>query len=82
MRGREALDWSNDSCPVSNEPAKEALPRMGDFAEFICDTCGRFRISLSSLKEIRLHDAPSRQGFLESAKRAAPKGSIPFIKDI
>jgi hypothetical protein len=76
------MDWSNDDCPVSNEPAREALPRIGDFAEMICPTCGRFRISRSSLETIRHYEADDRLAFLEKAKREAQGGAIPFIMGV
>jgi hypothetical protein len=74
------MDWSNDNCPVSNEHVREALPRNADFAEFICETCGRFRITGSAMAEIRHKDRPEREALLAKAKARAEKdGSIPMI---
>lgn len=61
------MDWSTDNCPICNAAVKEALPRMGDFAEFICDACGRFRIPGTALETARHEDNPeirvaARQG--------------------
>ena len=74
------MDWSNDSCPVCRQDAREALPRMGDFAEIICDDCGRYRISGSSLEVMRHEDdADIRKSALRHAIRDAG-GNMPFIK--
>lgn len=73
------MNWTNDNCPVSNEPAQEALPRMGDFAEIICPSCGRFRISGTALEMIRNRDPDGRERALAEAKRRAPEGEIPLI---
>ncbi|WP_146097152.1 hypothetical protein [Brucella oryzae] len=74
------MDWSNDSCPVCRQDAREALPRMGDFAEIICDDCGRYRISGSSLEVMRHEDdADIRKSALQHAITDAG-GNMPFIK--
>lgn len=76
------MDWSNDNCPVCRQQAREALPRMGDFAEIICEDCGRYRISGSSLKAMRHEDDPAvRMAALGEAKRVGrAAGAMPFIK--
>ncbi|TWA35482.1 hypothetical protein [Sinorhizobium medicae] len=71
------MNWIN--CPISNEPAQEALPRLGDFAEFTCPTCGRFRITGTALEMIRSRDFDGRQFVLTQAKCKAPEGEIPVI---
>ncbi|WP_234895721.1 hypothetical protein [Sinorhizobium medicae] len=73
------MNWINDDCPVSNEPAQEALSRLGDFAEFTCPTCGRFRITGTALEMIRGLDLDGRQFALTQAKSKAPEGKIPVI---
>lgn len=76
------MNWSVDKCPVTQETAQEALPRMGDYSEHICPTCGRFRISGSSREAIRHYRLNERVAFLDEAKRRAAKGEIPFISGI
>lgn len=73
------MDWSNDYCPISNEEVKEALPRSADFAEFICPTCGRFRITGTAMKIVRTKELQDRLAVLDEAKRRAPNGIIPLI---
>lgn len=74
------MDWSNDNCPVCRGPAREALPRMGDYAEIICDDCGRYRISGSSLESMRHEDdADVRRSALQHSIDEAGT-SMPFIK--
>ncbi|WP_457812052.1 hypothetical protein [Sinorhizobium meliloti] len=70
---------TNGDCPVSNEPAQEALPRLGDFVEITCPTCGRFRITRTALEMIRGRDLDGRQFALTQAKRKALEGKIPVI---
>ncbi|GEC42306.1 hypothetical protein EME01_63780 [Sinorhizobium meliloti] len=65
--------------PRLNEPAQEALPRLGDFAEITCPTCGRFRITRTALEMIRGRDLDGRQFALTQAKRKALEGKIPVI---
>lgn len=74
------MDWSNDTCPVCRRDAREALPRIGDFAEIICDDCGRYRISGSSLEAMRHEDDydTRRAALLIAANNAG--GAMPFIK--
>lgn len=75
------MNWTNDNCPICELPAEEALPRMGDFAEFICDDCGRYRITGTALETIRTKDITNRRALLERAKAiAAAEGKhIPEI---
>lgn len=81
-RARQVMTWTSDHCPISDEPAQEALPRDGDFAEFNCPTCGRFRIAISSLKKIRNYARDDRTALLYQAVRNAPKDAIPVVRDI
>lgn len=69
------MNWTNDNCPVCDKPAKEALPRMGDFAEIICDDCGRYRITGTALETIRASNVPNRQAILDRAKAIAAEGN-------
>lgn len=75
------MDGSDDKCPICKGVAKEALPRIGDFAEFICDVCGRFRITGTALETARHEDNPEiRIAALDRAHaRAAAVKSIPQI---
>lgn len=74
------MNWSNDRCPVCRHDAREALPRMGDFAEIFCSDCGHYRISGSSLEVMRHEDdAGIRKTALQHAIKDAG-GNIPFIK--
>jgi predicted RNA-binding Zn-ribbon protein involved in translation (DUF1610 family) len=71
------------TCPISDEPVHEVLPRTGDFAEFDCPGCGRFRISRTALKTIKNKSRAEREALLNSARSNAQGGEgIPFIKDI
>lgn len=73
------MDWSNDNCPVCRQGAREALPRMVDFAEIICEECGRYRISGSSLEVMRHEDdSDLRRAALDKAINSAGE-DIPFI---
>ena len=75
------MDWSNDNCPVCRGSAREALPRMGDFAEIICDSCGRYRISGTAIEVMRHDDDDARRTrILEQAKLDANDGAIPFVQ--
>ncbi len=75
------MDWSNDTCPVCRQQGREALPRIGDFAEFICDDCGRYRISGSSMELMRHEDDyEARRAALDQAISTADGRAIPFIK--
>ncbi|HEY8574923.1 MAG TPA: hypothetical protein VIL88_01145 [Devosia sp.] len=66
-------------CPVSGEQATEH-PTTGDYREYDCPTCGRFRISRTVLA-LAPDNPETLKAALETAKRAAP-GEIPFISNI
>ncbi len=71
------------TCPISNEPLLEVLPKIGDFAEFICPSCGRFRISRTALKTIKKKSREEREILLNKARSNAQGGDgIPSIRDI
>jgi predicted RNA-binding Zn-ribbon protein involved in translation (DUF1610 family) len=71
------------TCPISDEPVHEMLPRVGDFAEFICPSCGRFRISRRALRLIKNLSRGRRETLLNKARSDAQGGEgIPFIRSI
>jgi hypothetical protein len=63
------MNWSNDTCPPSNQQAQEMLPRMGDNVEFNCPSCGRFRISGTAFEVIRSFPEVTRKSALDKAKK-------------
>ncbi|MDR6759486.1 hypothetical protein J2Y48_004802 [Mycoplana sp. BE70] len=72
--------WSNATCPVTDEPAREMDPRIGDNVEFVCRTCGHFRVTGSALKTMRHFPVSARQRALSRATdRAARDGSMPTL---
>jgi hypothetical protein len=72
---------TNDRCPVSNEAVQQAPPRVGDFAEIICPTCGRFRVSQSSLHQLaQMPTELSLNALSKAKKRAEIEGhEVPHI---
>ncbi|WP_017993928.1 hypothetical protein [Rhizobium leguminosarum] len=75
------MTWTNNNtCPVCEGTTKEALPKMGDTTEVICDTCGRYRITDSAKEEFRHKEQDERYAILERAKGiAATKGGMTAI---
>jgi len=75
------MNWTlNNKCPVCDESTKEALPKLGDTTEVICDTCGRYRITDSAKEEFRHKEQDERHAILERAKGiAATKGGMTTI---
>lgn len=74
------MNWTNDNCPVSDEPAQEMVPRMGDNVEFVCPTCGRFRVTGTAMELIRHSPLHDRSRALRRAlKRAERDGGMPKI---
>ena len=47
------MAWVDDLCPMTDEPAKRLTKTTGDFSEFICPSCKRFRISHSALETLK-----------------------------
>lgn len=76
------MNWTLDRCPISDEAAQEALPRVGDFVEIICQSCGRFRISGSALETARHLDKKHKLEILNEAKRVTRDGKIPYIQNL
>ncbi|MFA1625227.1 hypothetical protein ACDY96_21280 [Rhizobium mongolense] len=73
------MNWTNDICPISNEPAQEDLSGIEDVVEFICPTCGRFRITGTALAMILHRDPDARVFALAQAKMKAEEGEIPTV---
>ncbi|CAN7450550.1 hypothetical protein LJR235_002901 [Pararhizobium sp. LjRoot235] len=73
------MNWTNDTCPISLEPAQEELSGIEDVVEFICPTCGRFRITGTALAMILHRDPDTREAALAQAKTKAKEGEIPTI---
>jgi hypothetical protein len=73
------MNWTNDTCPISDEPAQEELSGIQDIAEFICPSCGRFRITGTALAMILHRDPDARESALAQAKMMAEPGKIPVI---
>jgi predicted RNA-binding Zn-ribbon protein involved in translation (DUF1610 family) len=72
-----------DRCPISDEPAEVAIPTDGDFAEFDCPSCGRFRISRTALKAIKRLPRKEKEALLNKARSDAQGGEgIPLIRNI
>lgn len=71
-----------DICPISGDPV-DSLPTTGDYIEFDCPTCGRFRISGSALESMTELSRQEKEALLSKAKRDAQGGDgIPFIRDV
>lgn len=71
-----------DICPISGDPV-ESLPKTGDYIEFDCPTCGRFRISGSALEAMSELSRQEKETYLSKAKGNAQGGDgIPIIRDI
>lgn len=74
-------NWSNATCPVTDEPAREMEQRLGDNVEFVCQSCGHFRVTGSALMAMRRFPISVRQRALSRATdRAARDGSMPTIR--
>lgn len=69
------------TCPISDEPVK-ALPSGGDFLEFVCPSCGRFRISRTALRLIKNLSRRRRETLLNKARSDAQGDGVPFIRNI
>lgn len=77
------MSRTKDYCPISEERAEEVLPTGGDFAEFNCPSCSRFRISRTTLKTIKNLPRKAREALLNKARSDAQGGEgIPFIRNI
>lgn len=71
--------WSeNNVCPVCEQAAQEAMPKMGDNTEVICKDCGRFRITDSAKEEFRHKAISEKREILTSAKNGADQRGEPI----
>jgi hypothetical protein len=71
-----------DICPISGDPVA-SLPTTGDYIEFDCPTCGRFRISCLALEAMTKLPRQDKEAFLNKARSNAQGGDgIPFIRDV
>ena len=48
------MAWVDDWCPMTDEPAKRLTITTGDFNEYICPSCKRYRIAHSALETLQL----------------------------
>jgi predicted RNA-binding Zn-ribbon protein involved in translation (DUF1610 family) len=73
---------TSTTCPISDEPV-EVIPTDGDYAEFDCPGCGRFRISRTALRLIANRSRRKRETLLDKARSDAQGGDgLPFIRNI
>jgi hypothetical protein len=72
----------SDQCPVTNEPAQQAQMSTGDFAEFTCPTCGRFRVSQWAVQQLSdMPQALANDALAKAKKRAEIDGDeVPVIR--
>ena len=71
------------NCPISDEPVHEVLPRADDFVEFFCPTCGKFRISKTSIKPVKNRSRLEREALLTEARLSSQGGeSVPVISGV
>lgn len=72
----------SEECPISNELA-EVILTTGDYREFKCSSCGRFRISSSALITIRTRSRKEREVLLSQARCDVQGGEgLPYIRNI
>ena len=69
------------SCPISAD--RDVLqPSIGDYVEYNCPTCGRFRISGTAFELVSEHDPETLKTALNVAKLSADPGQVPMIKNL
>lgn len=74
------MNWSNVTCPVTDEPAREIAQRIGDSIDFVCPTCGHFRATASAIEMMSSLPKVVRQAALQRAiVRSGMDGSMPPI---
>ena len=69
------------NCPISGDP-DVLLPSTGDYAEYDCPTCGRFRITGTALELAGDHDQDLLRTALDVAKHSAEPGEVPVISNL
>ena len=69
------------NCPISGDP-DTLQPKTGDYAEYDCPTCGRFRISRTALQLAGDDDQELLRTALEIAKHAADPDEVPTIRNL
>ncbi len=76
------MSSTNEQCPVTNEPAQQDQSSTGDFAEFTCPTCGRFRVSRSAVQQLSdMPEALATDALAKAKKRAEiDGGEVPLIR--
>jgi hypothetical protein len=78
------LEWIDAQCPITDEPAKRLAETIGDYEEYDCPFCTRFRISRSALQtlENQKRTKDDRIELLVLAKDLAGRNQLPFISNV
>lgn len=74
------MNHIDHSCPITDEPVDDVILKMGDTVEYVCPTCGRFRITFEAATALKVQPRWKRWAKFEKAVAIAQKyQTIPFV---
>lgn len=76
------MTWTDDTCPITEEPAERRVPEAGGYAEYKCPFCRKFRISGAAAASLKKYDRDRRIEFLLLAQNVAGDDEIPVVDNV
>jgi hypothetical protein len=70
-----------DHCPISGDTWVRR-PTTGDYLEYNCPTCGRFRVTRTAMKLAGEKDQGLLREALQVAKHSTRPGEVPIISNL
>ena len=69
------------ACPITGDENSLRVS-AGDYREYDCPTCGRFRISGTALALAGANDQDVLRAALDVARHSTPSGQVPMISNL
>lgn len=76
------MSWVDAVCPITEEAAARRPETAGDFEEFRCPFCHKFRISRTAMDRIAKYPLDRRLELLALAREVAGDDEVPFISNV
>ena len=76
------MTWIDAVCPITEEAAAKRSESSGDYEEFKCPFCHKFRISRTALGQIGKYPLDRRIELLALAREVAGDDKVPFVTNV
>lgn len=76
------MSWIDAVCPITEEAAARRPETDGDYEEFKCPFCHKFRIGRAALAAIGKYPLDRRIEILALAREVAGDDEVPFVSNV